>query len=577
LSSRGGNQEMTYQISEPDDGIGHGVKNILGVRLARGELRSVLIVALSVVAVSCLPYLVGYLFTPSERVFGGFVLDAVDSNTYLAKMQQGAQGHWKAVLLHTPEDHPGLRLYMFYLALGHLAAWLDLPLILVYHVARVISGLILLVGLYLFLGLFLKSRRVRWVAYLLAAAGSGIGWLIILVAGNMELGGVSPLDFWLMEAYVFFTLFLFPQSALAMALLMGVLGGMAKFFGREGRGWPWLFALGCGLALALLNPYVLVVAGVVLGCYWLAVWISRRRLPWREMLALAALGVLLAPPMAYYALQFNSHPVWRSFLSQDIVPSPPLWFYMAGYGIIFLLALPGAWDVLRRRDEQQVMLVVWPVAILLISYLPFFGQRRMIFGGIIPLAALAAIGLVTIVVPRIQRSRLGDTLAMRGYSRERLGGMIIALSVALSTTSNLLLVAGSTLSAASGAPDLTQPAAVEEAIAWLGQHSAPGDVILSSYRVGNIIPGRIGRRVVWGHWDETAFYDEKEADVIALFDAATPDAKRRVILQRYGVDYMFYGPAERALGDFDPLSVPYLKPSVSIGDVTVYRVVVDVP
>jgi hypothetical protein len=421
----------------------------------------------------------------------------------------------------------------------------------------------------MFLGLFLKSRRVRWVAYLLAAVGSGIGWLIILVAGNPTLGGISPLDFWLMEAYVFFTLFLFPQSALAMALLMGTLGGMVKFFERDGGWWPWLFAFGCGLALVLLNPYVLVVTGVVLGGYWLAVWISRRRLPWREAVALVTLGVLLAPPMAYYALQFNSHPVWRSFLSQDIVPSPPVWYYMAGYGLVFLLALPGAWYVLRRRDERQLLLIVWPVVNFLVSYLPFSGQRRMVFGGIIPLAALAAIGLVTIAVPWIQRSWLGRKLAARGYSQERLGGVVIALCVALASVSNLLLVAGSTLSA----PNLTQPTAVEEAIAWLGQHSALDDVILSSYQVGNVIPARIGRRVVWGHWDETAFYAEKQSDVAAFFDGNTSDAERQSVLRRYGVGYLIYGPAEREIGDFDLTGVPYLKPAFSADGVTVYQVI----
>jgi hypothetical protein len=549
------------------------IKKVRGEGLATDQLRSAAILAVLVVLVSCLPYVIGYLAAPPGRVFSGFVLDAVDSNAYLAKMQQGAQGHWKAVLLHTPEAHPALILYMFYLALGHLAAWLGASLILVYHLARVVCGLVLLIGLYLFLGLFAKSRQARWVAYVLAAIGSGIGWLIILIAGKPALGGISPLDFWLMEAYVFFTLFLFPQSALAMALLMGLLGGMVKFFAREGGWRPWLFALGCGLAMVLVNPYVLVVAGVVLGSYCLALWLMRKRASWHEALGLAALGLPLVPPMAYYALQFNSHPVWRSFLSQDIVPSPPIWYYVSGYGLVFLLALPGAWDVLKRRDERQLMLVAWPAAILLVSYLPFSGQRRMIFGAMIPLAALAAIGLVNVVVPWVQRSWLGHNLAVRGYDKQRLGGMMIALSVALSTPSNLLLVAGSSLSVVSGAPEITQSAASEEAIEWLGEHSAPEDVILSSYEVGNIIPARIGRRVVWGHWDETAFYEQKKTDVSLFFAGNTPDAQRQSVLGRYSVDYVLYGPPERSLGDFDPEGVSYLRPSFSAGAVTVYQVV----
>jgi hypothetical protein len=542
------------------------------VRLTFGELRWVVIVAAIILAVSCLPYVVGYLATPPDRVFGGFLLDEIDSNTYLAKMQQGARGQWTATLLHTPEDHPALVLYLFYLGLGHLANLLRLPLILVYHVARIVCGLILLVGLYLFLSLFLKGRRTRWVAYLLAAVGSGLGWLIAAIAGNLALGGISPIDFWLMEAYVFFTLFLFPQSALAMALLLGVLGGMTFYFESEGSRRPWLFSLGCGLALALLNPYVLVVAGVVLGGYWLVVWIARRRLPWREALALAALGLILAPPMAYYALQFNSHPVWRSFLAQDVVPSPPVWYYLAGYGLIFLLALPGVWDVLKRRDQRQLLLVAWPVMALLAVYVPLSSQRRMIFGAVIPLSALAAIGLVGVVVPWVQRSRTAAWLAARGYDRDRLGRMLIALTIALASISNLFLVASSTLSATLGHSDITQPVAVEEAIAWLGEHSASDDVILSSYRVGNIIPARIGRRVVWGHWDETAFYEEKKADVAAFFDTTTADSVRQAILRRYGVDYLFYGSSEQALGGFGPSKESYLDEVYRNQDVVIYHV-----
>ena len=544
----------------------------ISARVTSGELRRVVVVAAIILAVSCLPYVVGYLATPPDRVFGGFLLDEIDSNTYLAKMQQGARGQWTATLLHTPEDHPALVLYVFYLALGHLAAGLDLPLILVYQVARVVFGLGLLVGLYLFLSLFVKDLRTRWVAFLLAAIGSGIGWLVAAIAGSLALGGISPIDFWLMEAYVFFTLFLFPQSALAMALLLGVLGGMALYFGQD-SGWrPWLFALACGLALAILNPYVLVVAGVVLGGFWLAVWILRRRPPWREGLALAALGLFLAPPMAYYALQFNSHPVWRSFLAQDVVPSPPVWYYVAGYGLIFLLALPGAWRVLRQRDERQLLMVAWPMMALLAVYVPLSGQRRMIFGAVIPLSALAAVGLVSVVIPWIQRWRFAGWLVDRGYSRERLGGLLVALTVALVSISNLFLVASTTLSATMGHPAVTQPVAVEAAIAWLGEHSAPDDVILSSYRVGNVIPARIGRRVVWGHWDETAFYKEKEADVAVFFDGATPDAERQAVLRRYGVDYVFYGPGEQALGALELSAASYLDEVYRNREVVIYHV-----
>jgi hypothetical protein len=537
------------------------------------EMRAAVAVAVLIAAVSCLPYLAGYWLTPAGRVFGGFVLDEIDSNTYLAIMQQGARGQWTATLLYTPEDHPALVLYVFYLALGHLAAWVSLPLILIYHAARAVSAVILMTVLYLFICLHIESKRGRWIAYLLAATGSGAGLLVALLAGGLAPGGISPIDFWLMEGYVFFTLLLFPHSALSMACLLGVVGGMALAW-EERTGWqPWLLALVGGLALSILNPYVIVIAGVILGAYWVLTWIVRRRLPWREGVMLAALAAAVAPPVAYYAHQFVSHPVWQSFLAQDVVPSPPVWYYVAGYGVIFVFALVGAWYVLRHRLTQQWLLVVWPVVTILVCYVPFSAQRRIVFGLMIPLAALAAIGLDRQVLPSLQRSRFSGWLSARGYARQRLANLVTALIIATASTSNLFLVASSVVSVATGHPDITQSAAAEEAIAWLGLNSSTDAVILSSYRVGNIIPARIGRRVVWGHWDKTAFYADKKADVATFFDADTSDKNRSVILRRYSVGYVLYGPSERALGGFEPDTAAFLQPVFRSGEVTVFKVV----
>lgn len=547
--------------------------NRSALTLTAGEMRAVVAVAIVITAVSCLPYLAGDWLTPAGRVFGGFVLDEIDSNTYLAIMQQGARGQWTATLLYTPEDHPALVLYVFYLALGHVAVWLNLPLILVYQAARAMSAVILLVAVYLFVSLHIESRRGRWIAYLLAATGSGVGLLVALLAGGLAPGGISPIDFWLMEGYVFFTLFLFPHSALSMACLLGVVGGMTRAW-QQRPGWrPWLLALASGLALSILNPYVLVIAGVVLGGYWVLTWIVHRRLPWREGVLLAAWGVAVAPPVAYYALQFMAHPVWESFLAQDVVPSPPLWYYVTGYGLILAFALGGAWYVLRHRLTQQWVLVVWPVVTILACYVPFSAQRRMVFGLIIPLAALAAIGLERQVLPAIQGCRFSGWLAALGYARQRLANLVTALIIATAATSSLFLIASSLVSIATGHPDITQPAAVEEAIAWLGRHSTADAVILSSYRVGNIIPARIGRRVVWGHWDETAFYADKKADVAAFFDVVTPDQNRLAILHRYSVDYLLHGPAERGLGGFEPDMAAFLQPVFRSGEVAVFKVV----
>ena len=107
---------------------------------------------------------------------------------------------------------------------------------------------------------------------------------------------------------------------------------------------------------------------------------------------------------------------------------------------------------------------------------------------------------------------------------------------------------------------------------WLVAHTQPGDIVLSSFEVGNYIPARAGNRVFLGHGPETIYVEEKENIVGQFFQAQTSDAYREEILGQYNVAYLFYGPVERALGDFQPATRPYLKEAFTNGRYTIYEV-----
>src|SRR5256885_4826746 len=106
--------------------------------------RFALVLAAIVAVISLLPYLLAWWLTPPGHHFAGFFFIADDATTYLAKMRQGADGSWLWNDPYTSEPHGGVFLFAFYLLAGHLAALIHLPLIAVYHLARV-SGAIALV------------------------------------------------------------------------------------------------------------------------------------------------------------------------------------------------------------------------------------------------------------------------------------------------------------------------------------------------------------------------------------------------------------------------------------------------
>ena len=112
------------------------------------EWRRILPVVMLLVAAGSLPYLSAWIATPADAHFTGLIFNPQDGGSYLAKMRQGYDGSWLFHLVYTPEPHMGAHIYLYYLALGHLARWLGLSLPVIYHVARLLSGIAMLVAIY---------------------------------------------------------------------------------------------------------------------------------------------------------------------------------------------------------------------------------------------------------------------------------------------------------------------------------------------------------------------------------------------------------------------------------------------
>jgi hypothetical protein len=262
-------------------------------------------------------------------------------------------------------------------------------------------------------------------------------------------------------------------------------------------------------------------------------------------------------------------------IKQDITLSPPPLYYVLGYGLVFLLAIGGAIHVVRQRREREIFLLAWPLAAIVTLYLPFQTQRRMVTGLHIPLCILASLGLFKYVLPAVYQARVSRVISRTlSYDHRRLRLFILNLIVVATFPSNLYLLSSASLAALQGHPTLFHTEAENQAIDWLAENSQTTDTILCSYWVGNYIPARIGHRVFWGHWNLTIDFASKRRLAEAFFHAQTDDRVRRKILEEYSIAYLFYGPQERALGDFNPEDKPYLMKTFSNSEVSVYEVAI---
>jgi hypothetical protein len=217
--------------------------------------------------------------------------------------------------------------------------------------------------------------------------------------------------------------------------------------------------------------------------------------------------------------------------------------------------------------------VSWVLVVPPLLYLPFNLQRRLIEGFQIPLCILASLGLARYVLRAVTRSGLTRSLTrFQRYTQPKLRRFVTTAIILLTIPSNLLLVATSLVQVSRLSSPIFHEGMELEAMDWLAAHTQPSDTVLSSRQIGNYIPARAGNRVFLGHGPETIHAEEKENIVRQFFQTQTNDAYRKEILNQYDIAYLFYGPAEKALGDFQPATSPYLEEVFTNGRHTIYEV-----
>ncbi|MGQ9584081.1 MAG: hypothetical protein ACUVXG_01610 [Anaerolineae bacterium] len=482
--------------------------------------------------------------------FGGLLANPLDGNSYLAKMRIGTEGGVRYYLIYSPEPQVGHYFYIPYLLWGYVTARLGIPLILAYHLGRVLAAFFFLWSAFRFLGRFSLSSDHQRVAWALVAVSSGLGWLLL------PLGRIAP-DLWVPEAISFYALFTNVHFPLATGLLLWLFLLCAE--PPEAHSFPRraFLAVGCALGLALALPFAVMVAYPVIGGALAWSWARQKTFPAASVLVTSVSAVPVAIVGAYDLYVAATDPLIRSWTLQDINPSPAPWEVLVTYGLVAFLAFWGAWRVLRTGERRLEPLVVWVAIQLLVIYAPTALQRRLIMGLHVPLCGLAGLGLLDLA------RRLRDP------SRRRL---LVVLTVSMSAISNLVVI----LIALSGAVAhdrhyyFTQAEA--EAMRWLHDHAAARSVVLAAPSTSLFVPVWSGLQVVYGHPLETAFAVERKRQVERFFAGGMTVAEEQEWLSENRVQYLLWGPAEDEIALFAPESKPYLSLILHQGDVTLFRV-----
>jgi hypothetical protein len=534
--------------------------------VTRREWLFVISVALFVLMLISMPYLIGAWSSTRDRVFTGFLVGRIgleDDSSYLGKMMQGAHGLWLGFLPHTGLPHSGTLFFLFYRVLGGLCQALAILPVTGFHAARLALTLGFVLALYRFIAEFVTLPRVRLLALALILVMGGTGWLSIL-SGLNAAAVDPPLEIVSPESYTFWMLYTTPHLIAAELLLL--CGAWLVWRASDTGCWRMALLGGVSwLIMAVIQPVFIAVAAALSACMVIGRTLAQRRLAWRQI-GMGTLAVILALPVLGYSLSvFAADPVYAYWAGSQITMSGSPLSFVWSYAFLLLLAVPGVIAAYKqRRDPGWMFLLVWFLLQPLLLYSPTLAQRRLIFGWPIPLGILIAYGLATQVRPSLVR---------RFPQRGSRAWFALAVSVVFLTSLTYdLLITWNVASVMSRQPEYFYSLDQLAAAHWLEDHATYEDGVLAAYSTSTFLPAYADVRVHAGHHNETAWVDERRAELTRFFQSSTPDAWRRDLLRRHIMTYVLYGPEERALGDFDPAQAGYLKEVFANSEVRLYRV-----
>lgn len=464
------------------------------------------------------PYVFGFFSGGKDYFFSGFLINPIDGYSYLAKMYQGWKGDILFNLPYTLEPGEPVFLFSYYLFLGHLSRILGISLTAVFHISRLFNALLLFIASYRFLvkNCDLPDKWLR-LAFTALIFGAGLGWVSTLF-------GKITSDFWVTESFVFLSSFTNPHFPLGLALFLYLL---LKHDQDKSLKFIVIQSL-AALCLSIVMPFgFIILMGIILFVWLINIYQSQKfYLPVGYISYV--LGALF---MIYQFIIVNTHPVLSKWNQQNITSSPDLLDFVISFSPMLLFSIWGLITLIRSGCPGRTQyIVVWFIMGLVLIYSPINLQRRFMFGFFVPVVILAFYGLYDI------------------YQRIKSKWLVFGVVASSIPTNLILIVAGiAGILSHNGMIFLTRNE--RDGLKWIEENTETKSRIFASPESGMFIPSYTGRRVVYGHPFETPDANFERLGVEKMYTGVYSSQEEIKYFQDKGIEYIFWGPRERKLGD----------------------------
>jgi hypothetical protein len=483
-------------------------------RIRTGEWRWPALIAGVLLGVTLGPILIGWLMTPAGTTFTGFVVVGVDGPVYVADWRQGWAGAWLFHAMYTSDPVPPVLLYPWYVWGGHLVGGQAGPWL--YHLARLASGVALLLAIYGLGAELFRPRRLRRLAFGLAVLGGGVGPFL---GSSAQLG---PVPFRATEMLVSGTsagdlLSLAPHLPWAAALVCFLFTAALRYR-KAPSGRMLVAALAAQLGLELIYPQVALLVVVVL------VGLAVLHRAWPLLMLAGAAAAVLAPYIGYLGLVELRAPMAMRQVRFTFDLGDPFGFLVLSHLVATGLILAA---FARRRLPQVLWLPgLWIGAMTVFMFTPGIApvMGRTFLASSVPFGLMAAGALVV-----LRRRTAG-----RAWRRR-----LVALSLAGSSLFGLFSL-GHPYAIAAGRLDAAaeyERTGEARLLAWVAPRTSRQTVILTTYLDGLFVPAQTNARAYVGHPDQTIDPARKARWAIDFFDTWPPE-QRDAFLQANHIAYV---------------------------------------
>lgn len=475
------------------------------------------------------PFVFGMVQAGDQYVFGGFLFNPLDGNSYLAKIGQGREGNWSFRLPFSAEQGSGAYLFLFYLFLGHISRWTHLDPILIFHLARLATSLFMIVMIYRFIfhtigedGL--QPLHMGWLLF-----GGGLGWLGLLMGNPL-----AP-DLWIAEIYPFLSSFANPHFPLAIGIMVWMLD-----FTTSNRTNPWVMGLIdsiAGVTLANLSPFAVVIIYFVYGGQVIYL-LSKKK--YQKIISFCFRGgaffIFSFPYLLYQAWVVRNDPIFRIWNTQNRTLSPSIGLFILGVSPLIIWALLGIFQN-KNKELFGFAPLVWLIVTIILFYFPSSLQRRFGIGLYIPLAVFSIIGYKT---------------WHQHSSRKNLIKLFYLVSFLVSLLTNFVIGFAVIKASLDHSPLVYLTKNEADSYQWMKQNLSKDALILAGSESGNLIPAWSGQRVLYGHPYESVEAERYKKIVEQFFDGTMNITQQKQVLEEFSINYVLWGYRERRLRSDPP-------------------------